>query len=311
MKPVEIVVGVLKRNNKVLISRRQRYQDYAGFWEFPGGKVERGEVLADALIREFKEEVGCVTKNWQPLITIPWHYEHASVVLNVFVTDDFDGEPLGNEGQEIEWVALNDLENYRFPEANEAIKLALSLSDSYMISGKFSNTNDGLNKLTQALDNGIRLVQLRAKWLSEADFIDFAVPAIDLVHEYSAKVLLNGLPSLLEKLPQADGLQLPSTAIQNYLSRPIPKNKILSISTHNLTEISIALELDADIILLSPVKETTSHPGKEGIGWQEFKNLVKSVPVPVYALGGMKVGDIVEAKNNGAQGVAAISAFWD
>ncbi|MDX1795169.1 MAG: thiamine phosphate synthase, partial [Hydrogenovibrio sp.] len=71
-----------------------------------------------------------------------------------------------------------------------------------------------------------------------------------------------------------------------------------------------ALELKADLILLSPVKETSSHPGVPGLGWQTFQAMVDRVPVPVYALGGMKASDVDEARRRGAQGVAAISSYW-
>ncbi len=128
MKQIKIVVGVLKRQDKVLISLRQTHQDYANYWEFPGGKVEQGEALEPALIREFLEEVGVETHSWQPLVIIPWQYGHANVELNVFVTEHFKGNPAGCEGQKIRWVSLAELDNYPFPEANEKIKLALGQS---------------------------------------------------------------------------------------------------------------------------------------------------------------------------------------
>ncbi len=310
MEQIQIVVGVLKKNHQILISLRQKHQIYADYWEFPGGKVEQGENFGQALTREFKEEVGVVVTSWQPLIQIPWQYEHANVMLNVFVADQFTGEISGNEGQETRWVDLLNLNEYRFPEANSAIISALTLPSSYAISGSFDGVEDGLRILKNTLDSGIKLVQLRAKNLSEDAFIAFAEPAILLVHEYGAKVLLNATPKMLTKLPDADGLQLASTAIMNLSERPISEKKLLSISTHSDAEIAKALSLNADMLLLSPVKKTSSHPDLDGIGWDKFEQLVQKIPVPVYALGGMKVEDINAAIQHGGQGIAAISSFW-
>lgn len=306
----QIVVGVLRKGSQVLLSVRQKHQAYADYWEFPGGKVEAGEDFELALEREFHEEVGIETRNWQPLIQIPWDYEHASVMLNVFETEDFVGEPHGKEGQTVSWVETKDLGDYRFPEANEGIVSALNLPDSMMITGDFSDQEDALHKLEVALKDGVRLVQLRAKKMDEEAFLSFAKMAIPKVHGYQGKVLINGKPELIDLLPEADGLQLASTELTHWAQRPIGKEKLLSISTHNALEIAKALELKADIILLSPVKPTSSHPGMEALGWMGFQSLAENVPVPVYALGGMKASDINEAKCFGAQGVAAISSFW-
>lgn len=306
----QIAIGVLKQADQVLLSVRQKHQAYADYWEFPGGKVEAGETVEQALIREFHEEVGIETHDWQPLIQIPWDYEHASVMLNVYVSESFSGEPHGKEGQEVSWVNVSELEGYRFPEANAGIVSALRLPNAMMITGGFSDADDALAKLDAALLDGIRLVQLRAKKMEEADFLVFAQKAIHKVHAHQGIVLINGKPEWLEKLPEADGLQLASTDLTHWTERPIATDKLLSISTHNALEIAKALELRADVLLLSPVKPTSSHPDMEALGWQAFQSLSQNVPVPVYALGGMKASDISEARERGGQGVAAISSYW-
>lgn len=310
MEQIQIVVGVLSKNNEVLIALRQKHQTYANYWEFPGGKVEENESVEDALIREFKEEIGIKTSNWQPLIQIPWLYKHANVVLNVFSTSEFIGKETGKEGQKIQWVKQSQLHKYKFPKANKAIELALTLPNCYAITGSFKNKKDGLNKLQKTLNMGVKLIQLRAKHLDEASFIDFAIAAIELTHKHKAKILLNGDVDLLKKLPQADGLQLSFSAIVQLTQRPIATNKLLGVSTHNQAEITKALELSADIILISPVNKTATHPDLNAIGWQKFKELVQEVNVPAYALGGMNMADIALAQKHGGQGIAAISCFW-
>ncbi|MDA3808364.1 MAG: Nudix family hydrolase [Thiomicrorhabdus sp.] len=310
MAYTEIAIGVLKRGNTVCLSLRQSSQSFAGLWEFPGGKVEAGESIENALKREFLEELAVETSDWKPLITIPWRYPTVAVRLNVYITETFEGEPHGNEGQKVAWTSITELANMSFPEANKGIIMALLLADKLMISGGFENQEDALQRLQIALDNGIRLCQLRAKNLTEDEFVSLAAKAIKLGHDYQAKILLNGRPELLELLPDADGVQLASNVIFDYQTRPIAKNKLLGISTHTSEEVEQALKLESDFILLSPVKETSSHPGVPGIGWQKFADAVKAVPIPVFALGGMKPEDLEQAKKSGAQGVAAISGFW-
>ena len=131
-----------------------------------------------------------------------------------------------------------------------------------------------------------------------------------LCHGQGAKLLLNAKAEWLAEVPQADGLQLASTAIMGLTERPIASDKLLAVSTHNEMEIAKALELGADFILLSPVIETSSHPGEPGLGWSKFAEMAANVPVPIFALGGMSEADMMDAKMHGAQGIAAISGYW-
>ncbi|MDG4811829.1 Nudix family hydrolase [Hydrogenovibrio sp. 3SP14C1] len=308
---IDIAVGVLRQGDRILLAQRQAKQSHALKWEFPGGKVEAVESIEAALVREFQEEVGVETSDWKPLIQIPWDYDTVSVHLHVYESDQFQGAPHGKEGQPVQWTVISELHNYEFPEANRGILSALKLPDVFMISGNFHDEYDALGRLEAALDEGVRLVQLRAKQMEETDFIALAKKAIALTHRYNeAKILINGKPDWLDVLPEADGLQLASTAIMDLTDRPISKDKILSISTHTKTEIAKALELKADLLLLSPVKKTSSHPDMDGMGWETFSEMVADIPIPVFALGGMKQSDVEQATSQGAQGIAAISGLW-
>ncbi|WP_321326682.1 Nudix family hydrolase [Thiomicrorhabdus sp.] len=307
---IDIAVGVLKNQNSFCLSLRQKHQSHADHWEFPGGKVEKQESIEDALIREFKEELAVETSGWNKLIEIPWHYEKVSVRLHVYQTEQYTNEPMGNEGQIVKWFTLEELKDLIFPEANRGIIMALELADRYMISGSFTDAENALNKFSRALDNGISFCQLRAKGLTNQEFAELANPAIDLCHQYGAKLLLNGRVSLLEQFESADGIQLASNEIYQFDKRPISKDKLLGVSTHTDEDIAQALKIEADFILLSPVKETTSHPDLPGIGWDVFAQKVKEIPIPVFALGGMKADDVLVAKQHGGQGIAAISGFW-
>jgi 8-oxo-dGTP diphosphatase len=71
-----------------------------------------------------------------------------------------------------------------------------------------------------------------------------------------------------------------------------------------------AARLRVDFAVCGPLRETASHPGRVGIGWDAFASLVSDLPMPVYALGGMTRDDLDAAKLAGAHGIAAIRGAW-
>ena len=221
----------------------------------------------------------------------------------------FGKSPKGSEGQQIRWQAINELSAKYFPAANRSIINALQLPDKYMITGSFTDLKDFLLKLEVSLKNGISLVQLRCKKYSDNEYIKLADKALSLCDLYNAKLLLNTTEEIFSEI-NAGGLHLTSQMLNSMQHRPISDELMLSASCHTDAEIKKAKQLKADIILLSPVKKTTSHPGVQGIGWDKFKQLSESIDAPVYALGGMSTEDLIDAKNHGAQGIAAISDFW-
>ena len=187
---------------------------------------------------------------------------------------------------------------------------AMQLPEHYMISGKFSDHEDFQNKLEAALKKGNKIVQLRCKQLSDADeYLQLAKMAETICKKHQAILLLNTTLDVFSKT-DADGLHLNSQLLFKFDERPVAEDKLLSVSCHTVDEMVQAEKLGANILLLSPVKETSSHPGVPGIGWEQFRQLSSQINTPVYALGGMKSSDLADAKKAGAQGVAAISSFW-
>ncbi len=125
---VHVAVGVLLNDNReVLIALRPVESHQGGLWEFPGGKVEAGESVQQALNREFEEELGINVQACTPLIQISHEYSDKSVVLDVRRIEKYSGIAKGREGQAIEWRALSDLRAADFPKANERIITALNL----------------------------------------------------------------------------------------------------------------------------------------------------------------------------------------
>ncbi|MBX2858560.1 MAG: 8-oxo-dGTP diphosphatase MutT [Cellvibrionaceae bacterium] len=121
-KPLRVAVGVVKNAaGEILIARRQSGQHLAGLWEFPGGKIEAGESREQALCRELREEVGIAVASCDYLMTINHQYANKYICLEILLVDAFSGSAAGMEGQQIKWIAISELANYAFPEANKAI----------------------------------------------------------------------------------------------------------------------------------------------------------------------------------------------
>ncbi|MDH5764964.1 MAG: Nudix family hydrolase [Gammaproteobacteria bacterium] len=304
------VAVIVKSNRDVLIALRPGHLHQGGLWEFPGGKIETGETVYQALVRESREELGIDIQSARPYLKIHHNYHDKSVLLDVWKITEFTGNPTGLEGQQIKWQSIATLQPDDFPAANAMILRSLQLPDCYMITGAFDNKEDFQSRLTKALSSGDKIVQLRYKSAtSEEEYYRLAMLAREVCKKYNSILLLNAPVNVFEKI-DTEGLHLTSRMLFDYHSRPVSANKLLSVSCHNLDEIRQAEKLAVDMILLSPVKETSSHPGVKGIGWERFSELLNYTSVPVYALGGMKVSDLTDARSSGAQGVAAISSFW-
>ena len=102
--PIDVAVGILlKANGDVLLACRPEGKPFAGYWEFPGGKVEQGESVFDALKREFEEEVGVQILSADAWCGVEHVYPHAHVRLHFFISRAWKGEPEAQEGQQLAW----------------------------------------------------------------------------------------------------------------------------------------------------------------------------------------------------------------
>lgn len=295
---------------EILIAQRQSEKS-PGKWEFPGGKIEPGESAKQALVRELDEEVGVTLQEsaLQPLIQLHYAYADYALNLNFFTANSFTGIPYGKEGQPVRWISITELENIDFLPTNKPVLQALQLPDQCLITPE-PEANDGfLQTLEKTLQQGNGLLQFRAKSLPPSTWQALAAEVIEIAHQYHTKVVLN---SPVEALSNADGLHLTSQQLMKLTERPaIPAHQTLSASCHNADELARAKKIGADFVFLSPVKATRSHPQASPLGWERFQQLVSSINMPVYALGGMSKNDRLTAKAHGAQGIAAISALWN
>jgi 8-oxo-dGTP diphosphatase len=121
MTAVHVAVGVIHRGGRILLSRRHADSHQGGLWEFPGGKVESGEQVTEALQRELEEELGIRVQFCEPLLEVRHDYGDKQVFLDVWWVSEFSGKEQGREGQPLSWVAPEQLQELEFPAANEPI----------------------------------------------------------------------------------------------------------------------------------------------------------------------------------------------
>ena len=120
-KVVHVAVGVILRGQQVLLALRSSKQHQGGKWEFPGGKVEKGETVAAALKRELQEEVAIDVAESSAFMQLEYAYPEKTVLLDIYLVTGFDGEPEGREGQPLRWVDIAGLGDIEFPDANQPI----------------------------------------------------------------------------------------------------------------------------------------------------------------------------------------------
>jgi len=178
-----------------------------------------------------------------------------------------------------------------------------------MITGKFADHADFQDKLERALKTGPKVVQLRCKGMGDADYLELTRLAEAICRRFEAPLLLTTTVELFART-DADGLHLSSDRLAGFSERPIAAGKMLSVSCHTEADLELADSLGADILLLSPVKPTASHPDLLGLGWERFREMTEGLELPVYGLGGMQIEDMDDAQAAGAQGIAATSGFW-
>jgi 8-oxo-dGTP diphosphatase len=308
-KTIEVAAAVLLRaDGSFLLAQRPAGKTYAGYWEFPGGKIEAHESAHQALCRELQEELGITVTHAHSWLTRVFTYPHATVKLHFFRVFDSPGEPHGLEGQQLSWQNFPHLSVTPVLPANAPILRALSLPPLYAISNAAELGNEEfLRRLETALQNGLRLLQVREPHLSAQDMLSFTQQTIQLSHRYGACVMVNGDVALAQQAG-ADGVHFTGKQLQDCSARP--DFEWCSASCHNREELQRAGELGFDFALLSPVLPTLSHPGAVHLGWDKFLEMVADTTLPVYALGGLKPDDLTIARQHGAHGIALLRQAW-
>lgn len=314
-----IAVGILRNaRGEVLVALRPADVHQGDRWEFPGGKLEPGETVAQALRREFDEELGVQVRASMPLLQVRHDYSDRQVLLDVHEITASDGEARGREGQPLEWLLPEALWQRRFPAANDAILRALLLTPLLAITGRVEA--DFEQRIAAVLARGARLLQLRlSDGLDRDQAVRLAEQVMTRCRRVGARVVVNTHPDLARQLVLKlgmDGVHLNRHHLLAAAERPFTgaaqgRRLLLGASCHDADELRHAVAIGADYALLSPVLPTASHPGEPTLGWPCFEQLSRAAPLPVYALGGMHTDSLAEARGHAGFGIALLGALWN
>lgn len=305
---VEVAAAVIERpDGSFLMARRPAGKVYAGWWEFPGGKVEPGESARAALQRELHEELGITAVRAWPWLNRAYVYPHAHVMLRFFRVDAWRGEPHPQEDQALAWTRAVSTDVAPILPANGPILKGLRLPLEYAISDAAALGADAfLRCLDLRLRQGLGLVQWRERDFPRGD-------AMRLLDTVAARCRASGALLMLNadiERARALGVGVHLNAAQLMAAARRPDLAWVSASCHDATELAQAARLELDFVVLSPVLPTPSHPGAATLGWLAFAELLRDYPLPVYALGGLGSGDLDLARSHGAHGIALKSQAW-
>ena len=285
-----------------------------GYWEFPGGKLERGESVFDALVREFDEELGLRVTSAHPWAQRVVVYPHATVRLHFWRSfgpaREWSGEAASREGQAFRWEHIDRLTTDPWLPGALPVKRWMQLPAVYAISQAAAmGIENFLAQLDRVLANGvIRQVQLREPSLDGERFAKLFEDVRALSKSHRVRLLVSSRHPC-EFWSRADGVHLTSRDLMRLDARP--DVAWCMASCHNASELERAGASGLDAAVLGPVKPTPSHPGAEALDWAGFRDVAAATTIPIYALGGMRLADLPQAIAAGAHGIAAISAIWD
>ena len=304
----DVAAVIFNARGEFLLAQRPPGKAYAGYWEFPGGKVEPGEDAATALARELHEELGIVVTVAYPWLTREFDYAHADVRLRFFRVHGWTGELHGKESQQFTWQAIRNITVAPLLPANGPILRALELPGVYGIScaGRIGR-EAFMVKLAASLGQGLRLIQVRETEMPEAELRGFAAEVVALAHAHGAKVVVNAAGEIAQHTG-ADGVHMTSACLMAATARPAVD--WCGASCHDAGELARARELQMDFVVLGPVAATPTHPHSPPLGWAEFSQLIRSYPLPVYALGGLRADELEHAWRCGAHGVGLLRDAW-
>jgi 8-oxo-dGTP diphosphatase len=315
-RTVDVAVGVVQRaDGRVLIGQRVAGKPYAGWWEFPGGKLEAGETVADALARELHEELGLEDLESTPWVVRGHAYPHATVRLWFRRVRRWRGEPRSREGQALVWRPPGAIDVAPLLPASIAPigwlrlppQLRISCAGELGVEAFERALRRSLEALADARGRAPLLLQLREPALPAPEF----------------ERLFGRLRALRERVPlrivvssrhpasfahAVDGVHL--TARDLAACRERPRVRWVGASCHDAAGLAAADAAGCDYAVLGPVRPTASHPGAATLGLEGFARAVAATPVPVYALGGLCDEDLEPVVAAGGHGVATMRAAW-
>lgn len=304
---IEVACGVLQdAAGRWLLAQRPAGKIAAGYWEFPGGKVEPGEPVFDALVRELHEELGVRVTQARPLIRLRHAYSNRIVLLDTWLVSGFEGEPQSRENQALAWcdeAAVAALQT--LPTVAPILK-PLRLPADYVFTPPGVTRTAILERLPALPARA--LLRLRLPALGDAAYAALARDLLPAVREHGLRLMLDRDPALSREL--GCGWHATNAVWPALSARPVPAHLPFCASVHERAALAALVALDADAAVLGNLLPTATHAGQPGLGWDGFADAVREGGLPVYAIGGVGPADHPRIWAAGGQGSAAIGAYW-
>ncbi len=306
---VDVAAGVLiGGDGQVLLAQRPVAKVYAGYWEFPGGKVEQGETPRVALDRELHEELGIRVTCAYPWLTQIFEYPHATVRIFFYRVTAWEGVMVPREHQALEWQRPERMTLAPMLPANTPLLRALEIATEYAISNVAEvGERDFLKSLERRLSRGLKLVQLLEELPDRAGLRALGQRVLALCRLHGARLLVNADMQVAQEIG-ADGLHLSGAQLAQLEERP--HFAWVGATCHDEGELTKAASLALDFVVLGPVVEAATANERVAIGWQRFSRLIENYPLPVFAAGGLTRAYLETAWTHGAHGIAARRTAW-
>lgn len=306
---IHVACAVVQRpSGEVLLAQRPAGKIAAGWWEFPGGKIEPGEPPRAALDRELEEELGIRSVHARPLIRFRHAYSNRIVFLDTWLVTEYEGEPHGREDQSFVWTSPATLHDWpqALPTVAPSVR-ALLLPAHYV----FTRPDASVDRLLRGLKTlpGGALLRLRLPALDDASYDDCARTLLPAVRAAGLRLVLDRAPARARDLG-ADGWHASAAVLRRLGGRAAEGPPMQLASCHSAEELRGAGAAGFDAAVLGAVNATSTHPGEPGMGWAGFASAAQYAGLPVYAIGGVGPADLDRVFAAYGQGVAGISAYW-
>ena len=291
---IHVAIALLFYQNQVLVGWREAKQHQGNKYEFPGGKVEQGELPVEACRREVIEEVGVDIERWHASDFISHEYEDLIVNLHIFHAS-VQPTQLAEIKQPWRWYSREELGQLNFPKANQSMIQKLQWPQRIKIAEDLD--------ILSSLDTDQMLY-----WRVEATPERIMQLQQYPVDQLSKLIINQQLWSQLNELQQQTirTIHLKQIQLMDLKQGELKSGYRYLAACHDLTALMHAEQIGCEAALLSPVLATATHPETPALGWEQFKQMAEQVQIPVFALGGMKTEELDYAKSQHAYGIAGI-----
>ena len=297
-KIVDVAAAVFLREGtdgtEYLLAQRPPDKVYAGYWEFPGGKVEPGETLHEALIREIEEEMGATIERAWPWLSRQFTYPHATVRLKFFQVESWRGELCPLEHSGIVWIRLGDTPPVDpVLPANGPILRALALPQRCCVL-------DATSLLADQLSRAVAKPTAERQLLRVSHVTDLAAPQtghVDALRNFIAEnpatdVFIDD-DQALARTVGAQGIHLTEATLRQTHARPA--FDWVSASCRNESDFAHAIALGVDFVAFPVPNQVASSDSGNSTEWTNFATWIERSPIPVFiddATGTLSLNDV-------------------